>query len=107
MIASALSIAERIDAVIEAELAEAKAADDIALHRTAEAFQQARCKPREITVNFSGGIIQKCWNVTRGDGDYRVIYLPTAGNFSLCAESVFGSIDTGVHRPSLGCFGLV
>jgi hypothetical protein len=107
MIAPALSIAERIDSLIDAELAEAQAGASIVARRTAEAFSKARCRPRQVTVNFSGGITQVCWSVSRGDGTYRVVYLPTAGYFSLCVESDFGPLDIGVHGPALGCFGSV
>ena len=72
-----------------------------------EAFQRALCEPREITVNFSGGVTQRCWSVTQPDGDYRVIYLPTAGYFSLCVESVFGPLDIGVHGQAIKCFASV
>lgn len=107
MIKSELSIAERIDALLDADVAEALASADRVERRTAEAFQQTRRAPREITVQFSGGITQRCWSVSKGDGTYRVIYLPTAGYFSLCVESDFGPLDIGVHGPALGCFGSV
>ena len=107
VIAAGLSIAERIDVLIDAELAEARASDDRVVIATADAFEQIRRTPREVTVNFSGGITQRCWSVSRGDGDYRVVYLPTAGYFSLCVESDFGPLDIGVHGPALGCFGSV
>lgn len=70
-------------------------------------FRKAMVSPRKITVNFSGGITQKCWMVTRSNGDYRVIYLPTAGYFSLCVESFFGPVDIGVHGPAITCFSAV
>lgn len=107
MIVPALSIAERIDALLDAEVSEALASDDMVTRRTAEAFEQTRRRACEIEVNFSGGITQRCWSVTRGDGTYRVVYLPTAGYFSLCVESDFGLLDIGVHGPALGCFGSV
>ena len=107
MIAPDLSIAERITALIEAELAEAEASPDRVLRRTALAFRATLRAPREVTVNFSGGITQTCWSVSRGDGDYRVVYMPRAGYFSLCVESDFGPLDIGVHGPALGCFGSV
>jgi len=102
-----LSIAERIDTLLDAELAQAAQSDDMVFQRTAQAFAQARRTPKEVTVNFSGGISQRCWSVSRGDGTYRVVYLPTAGYFSLCVESDFGPLDIGVHGPALGCFGSV
>jgi len=107
MITPDLSIAQRIDALLDAEVAEALASSDVITQRTAQAFQKTRRPPREITVNFSGGITQRCWSVSKGDGTYRVIFLPTAGYFSLCVESDFGPLDIGVHGPALGCFGSV
>ena len=107
MIEPALSIPERIDALLDAEVREALASADRVTRRTAQAFGQTRRVPREVTVNFSGGITQRCWSVSKGDGTYRVIYLPTAGYFSLCVESDFGPLDIGVHGPALGCFGSV
>ena len=107
MIAPGLSIPERIDALIDAELGEALASSDRVTRRTARDFERARRAPRQVTVNFSGGITQSCWSVSRGDGTYRVVYLPTAGYFSLCVESDFGPLDIGVHGPALGCFGSV
>jgi hypothetical protein len=74
---------------------------------TLEDFKKAVVEPRLVTVNFSGGITQKCWNVTRSNGMYRVIFLPTAGYFSLCVESDFGPLDIGVHGDAIGCFGSV
>ncbi len=70
-------------------------------------FEKAVVEPRLVTVNFSGGITQKCWNVTRSNGMYRVIFLPMAGYFSLCVESDFGPLDIGVHGDAIGCFGSV
>lgn len=73
-----------------------------------EDFQRLRVRrPRPITVQFSGGIWQKCWSVTRSDGAYSVYYLPTAGYFSLCVDSDFGPLDIGVHGPALMCFSAV
>ncbi len=74
---------------------------------TLDAFRAALREPREVTVNFSGGITQKCWSVTRPNGPYRVIYLPTAGYFSLCVESDFGPLDIGVHGKAIGCYASV
>lgn len=98
---------ERIDALLDAEVAEARASGDQVTQLTAEAFEMKRRPPREVEVQFSGGITQRCWSVSRGDGTYRVVYLPTAGYFSLCVESDFGPLDIGVHGPALGCFGSV
>ena len=100
-------LSARIDALIDAELEAARSSADRVLRRTAEDFLARRRPPREVTVNFSGGITQPCWSVSRGDGTYRVVYLPTAGYFSLCVESDFGPLDIGVHGPALGCFGSV
>lgn len=107
MIDPALSIGARIDALLDAEVSEALASADRVTRRTAQDFERTRRAPREVTVNFSGGITQHCWSVSRGDGTYRVVYLPTAGYFSLCVESDFGPLDIGVHGPALGCFGSV
>ncbi|MGB3245229.1 MAG: hypothetical protein WBB25_11885 [Sulfitobacter sp.] len=107
MIAPDLSIAQRIDLLLDAEVAEALCSAQSVTRRTARDFGQTRVKPRMVTVNFSGGLAQTCWSVTRGDGTYRVVYLPTAGYFSLCVESDFGPLDIGVHGPALGCFGSV
>jgi hypothetical protein len=102
-----LSIEERITAMIETELKEALESHDRVLRRTAHAFRETLRTPREVKVNFSGGITQTCWSVSRGDGTYRVVYMPRAGYFSLCVESDFGPLDIGVHGPALGCFGSV
>ena len=107
MIDPDLSIGQRIDALLNAEMAEALSSHDRVTRRTARAFEDTRRPPREVEVNFSGGITQRCWSVSRGDGTYRVVYLPTAGYFSLCVESDFGPLDIGVHGPALGCFGSV
>jgi hypothetical protein len=102
-----VDIVVHIDGLIDVEVREALAADDLVLRRTAEAFEKLRRPPRKVTVLFSGGIEQECWTVSRGDGTYRVIYLPIAGYFSLCVESDFGPLDIGVHGPALGCFASV
>ncbi len=107
MLEPGLSIAERISALIEAELHWAEQSNDRVFRRTAKAFSETMRPPCEITVNFSGGITQTCWSVSRGDGTYRVVYMPRAGYFSLCVESDFGPLDIGVHGPALGCFGSV
>ncbi|MDW4498426.1 type II toxin-antitoxin system RelE/ParE family toxin [Sulfitobacter sp. D35] len=102
-----VSARARIDALIAAELRDAAAGADRYLKRTAQDFELAREAPRELEVNFSGGITRRCWSVTGGDGTYRVIYLPQADYFSLCVESDFGPLDIGVHGSALGCFGSV
>lgn len=68
------------------------------------AFRAAFREPKLVTVNFSGGITQKCWSITSSDGTYRVVYMPNAGYFSLCVESDLGLLDIGVHGPAIGCF---
>jgi hypothetical protein len=101
------STEQRVDALLDAELDEAANSQDTVLRQTAQDFASLRCPPAEVTVNFSGGLTQRCWSVSRGDGTYRVVYLPKAGYFSLCVESDFGPLDIGVHGPALGCFGSV
>ncbi|MBM1634277.1 hypothetical protein JQV27_15610 [Sulfitobacter mediterraneus] len=107
MIKLETSTARQIDILLDTELDEAAKSQDAVLRRTARDFVSLRCPPTEITVNFSGGLTQRCWSVSRGDGTYRVVYLPKAGYFSLCVESDFGPLDIGVHGPALGCFGSV
>ncbi|WP_375229858.1 hypothetical protein [Roseobacter sp. S98] len=107
MIDAGLSVAERITALIMAELAEAEASSDVVLQRVAGEMRRVLRPPKEVTVNFSGGLTQKCWSVTRGDGDYRVVYLPVAGYFALVVESDFGPLDIGVHGSAVGCFSSV
>lgn len=63
--------------------------------------------PAPLQVLFSGGTVQTCWRVTRSNGAYSLIFLPTAGYFSLCVDSVFGPVDIGVHGPALQCFASV
>ena len=97
---------EEIKAKIAAEIADFRpetASDENLL----SAFRAALREPRLVTVQFSGGFTQKCWSVTRTNGTYRVVYLPTAGYFSLCVESDFGPLDIGVHGPAIGCYGSV
>jgi hypothetical protein len=101
-----LSIEERITALIQVEVDDARIETDRDL-RHLDAFRDALVPPFETTVNFSGGITQKCWTVTRTDGTYRVVFMPIAGYFSLCVESDFGPLDVGVHGAAMGCFGSV
>jgi hypothetical protein len=75
--------------------------------RLLEDFQNALLEPEMVTVNFSGGLSQECWAVTRSNGAYRVVYMPLAGYFSLCVESEFGPVDIGVHGNAIDCFGSV
>lgn len=107
MIDPNLTVPERVAALIDMELAEAASSPDPILRRTARDFVAAQRVPGEVVVNFSGGLTQRCWSVTSGDGTYRVIYMPAAGYFALCVESDFGPLDIGVHGSALGCFGSV
>ncbi len=76
--------------------------------RTLAEFQRMRVRRhRAVTVNFSGGITQTCWTVTRSNGCYSVIYLPAADYFSLCVDSDFGPLDIGVHGRAIDCFSSV
>ncbi|QBF32407.1 hypothetical protein [Thalassococcus sp. S3] len=106
MIRPDLSIPERIKEMIQQEISEYRVQTDVQL-ATLDAFRAALVEPRLVTVNFSGGVTQKCWSVTRSNGDYRVVYLPIAGYFSLCVESDFGPLDIGVHGEAIGCFASV
>ena len=101
-----LSVSERIEAMIAEEIVEAPIGTQTECN-TLVAFQSALVEPFETTVQFSGGMTQRCWSVTRTDGSYRVVYLPLAGYFSLCVESDFGPLDIGVHGSALGCFASV
>ena len=100
------SVPVRIGALIDAEI---EAFDLSALGARASLvdFCGSLCEPEVTPVNFSGGYTQDCWTVTRPDGAYRVVYMPKAGYFSLCVESVFGPLDIGVHGEAIGCFGSV
>ncbi|WP_299547694.1 hypothetical protein [uncultured Tateyamaria sp.] len=106
MIDPDLSLADRIADLVAAESLDAPRGTE-AERTLVQAFADALVQPFETTVNFSGGITQRCWTVTRSDGAYRVVYLPRAGYFSLCVESDFGPLDIGVHGPALGCFASV
>jgi len=97
---------DQISAMIDAEVAQYDTTTR-SRAKTLEAFVAARRAPKPVTVNFSGGITSTCYSVTRSNGDYRVIYLPLAGYFSLCVESDFGPLDIGVHGPAIDCFGSV
>ena len=101
-----LSIAERIKDIIRREIDEYNIDTEHRLE-TLDAFRSAYREPHQITVNFSGGIRQKCWAITKSDGDYRVVFLPRAGYFSLCVESDFDPLDIGVHGSAIGCFSSV
>lgn len=100
-------LADHVTGLVEAEVA-AWDGERRGAAETLADFQSHRVRrPRPVTVNFSGGITQKCWTVTRSDGCYQVIYLPSAGYFSLCVASDFGPLDIGVHGEALQCFGAV
>lgn len=93
----------KITALIEAEMAAHTGHPATLAH-----FQSLRVtRPRPVSVQFSGGIMQTCWTVTRSDGDYQVIYLPDAGYFALCVGSDFGPLDIGVHGGAIQCFSAV
>jgi hypothetical protein len=96
-------LAQHITQLVEAEVAAHLGHPSTLVH-----FQKMRVKqPRPVSVQFSGGIMQTCWTVTRSDGDYQVIYLPTADYFSLCVGSDFGPLDIGVHGGAIQCFSAV
>ncbi len=105
MIAEDAQIA-RIDALLDAEMRTFKA-DTRMRSGSLAAFAKARIRPRPVTVNFSGGLVNRCFSVTRTDGDYRVIYMPKADYFALCVESVFGPLDIGVHGDAIACHSSV
>lgn len=101
------TLAARVTRLVDGELA-GYAVRDRGDRLLLEEFARLRVKrPRPITVNFSGGLTGICYSVTRSDGDYSVLYMPAAGYFSLCVDSVFGPLDIGVHGPALGCFASV
>ncbi|WP_415922044.1 hypothetical protein [Tateyamaria sp. SN6-1] len=106
MIDPELSLADRIADMVATEVQDAPRLTPTD-RATADAFADALVQPFETTVQFSGGMVQRCWTVTRTDGAYRVVYLPRAGYFALCVESDFGPLDIGVHGPALGCFASV
>ncbi len=100
-------LAEHVTQLVEAEI-RAHDCSGRAGRMLLEEFQQQRVRrPRAITVNFSGGITQMCWTVTRSDGAYSTVYLPSAGYFSLCVDSDFGPLDIGVHGPAIQVFSAV
>ena len=41
-------------------------------------FREALVEPHEVEALFCGGITQVCWAVTRSNGSYRVIWVPSA-----------------------------
>lgn len=106
MIDPTLGFQDRIAAFVSDEIARAPRTSQVE-RETLRAFEAACVQPFKTTVNFSGGLTQTCWSVTRTDGTYRVVYLPLAGYFALCVESDFGPLDIGVHGPALACFASV
>jgi len=70
-------------------------------------FRAALIEPTETEVLFCGGVTQTCWSVTRSDGAYRVIYIPSAEIFSLAVESRYGAVDIGVHGDAICVFGSI
>ena len=55
---------QKIEELLSAELAELRSGDKVERATYAE-FVAARVVPAPITVNFSGGITQTCWFVTK------------------------------------------
>ena len=70
-------------------------------------FRAVMIEPEEVEVKFSGGVSMTCWAVTRSNGDYRVVWVPSAEAFSLVTESKFGPVDIGVHGDAIGVFGSI
>ncbi|MGX9351147.1 hypothetical protein ACS3QZ_08095 [Shimia sp. W99] len=70
-------------------------------------FRAVMIEPEEVDVKFSGGVSMACWAVTRSNGDYRVVWVPSAETFSLVTESKFGPVDIGVHGDAIGVFGSI
>lgn len=99
-------IAAHVDSLIEAELAAFDGATR-AGRMVLEDFALLRVAPRPVSVQFSGGFVQRCWTVTRSNGAYSVCYMPKAGYFSLCVDTDLGPVDIAVHGPALAVFGAV
>lgn len=74
---------------------------------TLAAFKKARISPDTVEINLPGGITDFAYSVTQSNGDYRVVYLPWLGLFSLAVESKFGPIDINVHGSAIDCFASV
>ncbi len=91
------SVAAKLTGLIEAELGAGADPE----------FEDALIAPREVIVNFAGGATRPCWQVTRANGPYTVVYMPQAGYFSLCVASMFGPVDIGVHGRAADCYGSV
>ena len=111
---TAATVSERVDAEVAAYDPAARAASGKIGASTSEHwhsvtladFEAARIEPTPVTVNFSGGLTQECWLVTRG-GAYRVAFMPRAGYFSLVVTSDIGPLDIGVQGGAVDCFGAV
>jgi hypothetical protein len=99
-------VAACAQALIAGEIAVFEEGDRAARMTLAE-FRAARQVPEAVEVQFSGGLAQECWAVTRANGPYRVVFMPKAGYFSLVIESAFGPVDIGVHGKAIDCFGSV
>ena len=69
-------------------------------------FESALVEPEPVLVEFVGAR-QTCWAVTKSNGRYRVVYVPSADYFALVVDLKFGAVDISVHGPALGCFGSV
>lgn len=100
------AIARHVTALVEAELA-AFDDDSRAGRMLLEDFASLRVRPRPVSVQFSGGFVQRCWTVTRSNGAYSVYYMPKAGYFTLCVDTDLGPMDIAVHGPALAVFGAV
>ncbi|GAB4263725.1 MAG: hypothetical protein Kow0013_10380 [Pararhodobacter sp.] len=70
-------------------------------------FRASLIEPEETEVLFCGGAVQRCWSVTRSNGAYRVVWVPSAGVFSLVVDSRFGLVDIGVHGDAVAVFGSI
>ena len=70
-------------------------------------FREALIEPHEVEALFCGGITQTCWAVTRSNGAYRVIWVPSAEVFSLAVESKYGPVDIGVHGDAVAVYGSI
>ena len=98
----------RIKALIAAEISSADIHPPNSWHaQTVADFQEALIDPVPLNVHFAGGHNMDCWQVTRSNGSYRVIYIPSVDYFSLAVESRFGPVDINVHGPAIGCFASV
>jgi hypothetical protein len=107
--------AQRMDTRIDTRIARLIADEIAALDPSSRAdrlllaeFESLRDpNPTAREVQFSGGLTQMCWRVTRSNGAYSLFYLPGPDYFSLCVDSAIGPLDIGVHGPALRCFASV